>query len=132
MYMHIVVYADYILRTFASIYVRIVGAALSGRFSVTTPYLCTYAQVCMYLHHTIYIYTPLSAIDYPRLGDIRAPSWATGLERGETIISEFRGTGFAGSAVRGGCRTRRGTVVSREWWFLIFFIFLIEFCYLRG
>ncbi|OQD98472.1 hypothetical protein PENSOL_c009G03043 [Penicillium solitum] len=55
-------------------------------------------------------------IDHPRLGDIRAPDWATGLdERGETIISEFRGTGFAGSAVRGGGRTRRGTVVSREW-----------------
>lgn len=72
-----------------------------------------------------YIYTPFSAIDYPRLGDIRAPSWATGLERGETIISEFRGTGFAGSAVRGGCRTRRGTVVSREWWFLFFFFNII-------
>ncbi|CAP86517.1 hypothetical protein PCH_Pc20g11880 [Penicillium rubens Wisconsin 54-1255] len=35
--------------------------------------------------------------------------WATGLdERGETIISEFRGTGFAGSAVRDGSRTGRG------------------------
>ncbi|KAJ5302167.1 hypothetical protein N7508_007030 [Penicillium antarcticum] len=41
----------------------------------------------------------------PRQG-VRAPDWATGLEeRGETIISEFRGTGFAGSAVRVGSRT---------------------------
>ncbi|KAJ5205501.1 hypothetical protein N7491_003871 [Penicillium cf. griseofulvum] len=42
----------------------------------------------------------------PRLGDVCAPGWATGLdERGEMVISEFRGTGFAGTAVRDGSRT---------------------------
>ncbi|CDM37504.1 unnamed protein product [Penicillium roqueforti FM164] len=58
----------------------------------------------------------LSTRSPSRLGDVRAPDWATGLDkRGETVISEFRGTGFVGSAVRDGSRTRRGTVVSREW-----------------
>ncbi|KGO38332.1 hypothetical protein PEX1_069120 [Penicillium expansum] len=79
--------------------------------------------------HTI-IYTTLPFIVHPRLGDVCAPYWATGLdERGETIISEFRGTGFAGSAVRDGSCTRRGTVLSREWWFPLR---KMEFSYLRG
>lgn len=88
-----------------------------------------YIRTNMYVYPPHYLYTPSPTINYPRLGDVRAPDWATGLdERGETITSEFRGTGFAGSAVRGGSRTRRGTVVSREWWFLFF----IRIYYLRG
>ncbi|CRL21877.1 unnamed protein product [Penicillium camemberti] len=66
-----------------------------------------YVRTSMYVSPPYYIYTPFPytpfpTIDHTRLGDVRAPDWATGLdERGETIISEFRGTGFAGSAVRG-------------------------------
>jgi hypothetical protein len=34
---------------------------------------------------------------HPRSGAVRAPDWAIGLDgRGETTISEFRGTGIAG------------------------------------
>jgi hypothetical protein len=92
--------------------------------SMTTPYLVPmYIRTSMYVSQ-YYIYTPFSTIDDPRPGDVRAPSWANGLDgRGETIISEFRGTGFAGSAVRGRSRTRRGTVVSSNGGFY-FFIFI--------
>jgi hypothetical protein len=71
-------------------------------------------------HYRLYA-TPIRYI--PRLGDVCAPDWATGLdERGEMVFSEFRGTRFAGTAVRDGSRTSRGIDVSREW-SIYFFLF---------
>jgi hypothetical protein len=101
---------------------------------VTTDYICTHVHMYRnYLGGVYCISMPQLLSSIPIIvhpSGCPCSDWATGLdERGETIISEFRGTGFAGSAVRDGSRTGRGTVVSREWWS---YLFLIEFLIYGG